>query len=103
MDHNSEFAAASITTTAAYDTWIDGYHPGSIDPAVIASSADPDADGLANSVECVLGSSPANSTQSSLPGIETTASTATFRSTRSKAAGAAGFSSSAIYNGSQRG
>jgi len=98
LDHNSEFAATPITPTAAYATWIDGYYPASTDSSVIASSADPDGAGLVNSVEYVLGTSPASSTQSSLPTLEKTASTVTFRFTRSKAAGAAGFASSVQYS-----
>ncbi len=98
LDHNSEFAATPITPTAAYSTWIDGYYPASNDSAVIASSADPDGDGLANSVEYVLGTSPASATQSSLPTLERTSTTVTFRFTRSKAAGAAGFASSVQYS-----
>ena len=98
LDHNSEFAATPVTPSAAYATWIDGYYTSSIDPAVIAAAADPDGDGFANSVEYVLGTSPGNSAQSSLPTLERSASTATFRFIRSKAAGAAGFASSVQYS-----
>jgi hypothetical protein len=44
---------------AGYMSWIAGYFPGEIDPAIINTTADPDRDGLRNAVEMVLGGNPA--------------------------------------------
>lgn len=37
-----------------FASWIDGYFPGITDPSIIASTADPDYDGISNLVEYVL-------------------------------------------------
>jgi formylglycine-generating enzyme required for sulfatase activity len=47
------------TRDSDYGSWIRESYPGSNDPAVIGSTADPDCDGFANSVEMVLGGNPA--------------------------------------------
>ena len=97
IDHNSEFAATPATPSAAYASWIDTYYPGITDAATVAVDADPDDDGIPNSVEYVLGTSPSSATQSSLPTLVKTTDTAIFQFVRSKAAGEAGFSSSVEY------
>lgn len=98
LDHNSEFAATPLPPTSAYGSWIDRYFSGSVDPALIDASADPDGDGLANSIEYVLGTSPADSLQSRLPTLTQSADTMTYHYIRSKAAGAAGFVTTVQYS-----
>ncbi|MCU0749868.1 MAG: autotransporter-associated beta strand repeat-containing protein, partial [Akkermansiaceae bacterium] len=43
-----------------YASWIDGFFPGETNPAIIGAGADPDADGIANAVEFVIGGNPEN-------------------------------------------
>ena len=45
-------------TSVTYASWIDGFFPGETDPAIIGPDADPDDDGIANSVEMVVGGDP---------------------------------------------
>jgi hypothetical protein len=54
------------TRNADYGSWIQEAYPGSTDPAVIAPTADPDRDGIPNSVEMVLGGQPAAASGSGL-------------------------------------
>ena len=54
-----------------YWAWIDGFFPGETDPAIIGTDADPDDDGIANSVEMVIGGNPATGMDTALlPTIE---------------------------------
>jgi fibronectin-binding autotransporter adhesin len=54
-----------------YDKWVDRFFPGVTDENIIGSNADPDADGLANGVEMVVGGNPATGMDSALlPTIE---------------------------------
>ncbi len=41
-----------------YNTWIDTYFPGEVDPLIIGKDADPDSDGQSNLVEFGLGGNP---------------------------------------------
>ncbi|HSU52438.1 MAG TPA: LamG-like jellyroll fold domain-containing protein, partial [Candidatus Dormibacteraeota bacterium] len=44
-----------------YEDWITQFFPGTSDPAIIGSDADPDSDGAANLLEFALGMNPTNS------------------------------------------
>jgi fibronectin-binding autotransporter adhesin len=83
----------------AFAAWIDSF-PSITDPLLKTPAADADADGLANAVEFLLDSNPANGTAQNLP-------TATrspdgqhliFTFTRSKSAHQAGFTASVEYS-----
>jgi autotransporter-associated beta strand protein len=71
IEHNESLKQLILTVdpnyTTPYQAWIDSYFPGSTDPAVIGVSADPDWDGLKNSLEYVLGTAPNSGSQTSLP------------------------------------
>jgi autotransporter-associated beta strand protein len=43
---------------ATYASWIDGFFPGETDDNIIGAGADPDKDGIPNSVEMVIGGDP---------------------------------------------
>jgi autotransporter-associated beta strand protein len=61
----------TLTSDASYATWIDSFFPGVTDPATIGANADPDNDGIPNSVEMVLGGNPKDGIDTALlPTIE---------------------------------
>lgn len=47
-----------ITAGNSYASWIDGFFPGEVDQAIVGAGADPDFDGIANSLEMVIGGNP---------------------------------------------
>jgi autotransporter-associated beta strand protein len=63
--------ATGILTLASYASWINGFFPGETNPLIIGAGADPDFDGIANSVEMVIGGNPATGMDTALlPTIE---------------------------------
>jgi autotransporter-associated beta strand protein len=55
-----------LSSSDSYATWIDSYFPGVTNQAVISADADPDNDGIPNSVEMVLGGNPKNGMDAAL-------------------------------------
>ena len=63
--------ATGILTLASYASWINGFFPGETNPLIIGAGADPDFDGIANSVEMVIGGNPVTGMDTALlPTIE---------------------------------
>jgi len=54
----SRFQAVAAEPANDFSSWISGFFPGEPDPAVVGFDADPDADGLVNGVESILGTAP---------------------------------------------
>lgn len=88
----------TLTAATAYDEWILGYYEGSTGGETLGVVADPDKDGVSNMIEYVLGSSPANGTQSGLPTGARSGGDFTFTFTRRKEAGDIGFLSEVEYS-----
>ena len=80
----SRFQSVTAEKPNDFAAWIDGFFPGESDPAIVGFDADPDADGLSNGVESILGTSPATPN----PGLENPAAsisgTLTFLATTAK-------------------
>jgi hypothetical protein len=55
---SSRFQSVTAEEPNDYAAWISGFFPGEFDPAIVGFDADPDADGLSNGVESILGTSP---------------------------------------------
>ena len=53
-------------TVAGYAAWINGFFPGETNLAIIGADADPDNDGIDNSVEMVIGGNPATGMDTAL-------------------------------------
>jgi autotransporter-associated beta strand protein len=61
----------TLTSDSNYGSWIDGFFPGVTDPAIIGANADPDNDGIPNSIEMVVGGNPKDSMDTALlPNLE---------------------------------
>jgi autotransporter-associated beta strand protein len=61
----------ALTSDSTYASWIDGFFPGVTDPAIIGANADPDNDGIPNSIEMVVGGNPKDSMDTALlPDLE---------------------------------
>ena len=85
----------SLTATfaqGAYDAWITAYNT-ITNPADRVPSADPDKDGLVNSIEFVIGSNPSLTTPGNVLTTTQGPVNVTFQFVRVKAAGDAGFAS----------
>lgn len=51
---------------SGYTTWIDGYFPNVVDPAIIGTTADPDHDGVPNLLEYAMKGDPGSSSEKGL-------------------------------------
>lgn len=64
-------ASGDLSVKPTYASWIAGFFPGETNPDIIGDGADPDKDGIANSVELIVGGNPATGMDTALlPTIE---------------------------------
>lgn len=83
-NYNNGANSKNIALVTPFAAWIATFYPGVTDPVIVGPNADPDSDGLANSIENYLGTNPSTSNQG-LTQIAGTGSTLTFRHSKADA------------------